>query len=79
MNSDLASHVNTFGIKCLHRPMGYHWNDFASHQWLHETESRPTTSLVHECQLQLYGHVARFLDVTLVRVVLYETTLQGVS
>ncbi len=40
------------------------WNDFVSNQrLLHETESRPVTSIVRESQLRLYGHVARLPDV----------------
>ena len=41
--------------------MGYRWNDFVSNQrLLRETESRPITSIVHQRQLRLYGHVARY-------------------
>lgn len=41
---------------------------------LDETELRPVTSLVFECQLWQYGHVACFL---LIGLFLYETTLTG--
>ena len=41
--------------------MGYRWNDFVSNQRLfRKTESRPITSIVHQQQLRLYGHVARY-------------------
>ncbi len=57
--------LNVSGTKCLCRIMGYCWNDFISNQrLLHETELRPvTTSIVRECQLQLYGYVARLPEV----------------
>ena len=32
-------------------------------QMLHETESRPITSIVHQHQVQLLGHVARYPEV----------------
>lgn len=38
----------------------YRWNDFMSNQRLCG-ESRPVTTLVHEHQLQLCGHVAHLL------------------
>ncbi len=64
LSSDLERRLNVFGTKCFRRIMGYHWNDFVSKQrLLHETESRPVTSIVRERQLRLYGHVARLPDV----------------
>ena len=43
--------------------MRYRWNDFVSNQrLLHETESKPITSIVRQRQLRLYGHVARYLE-----------------
>ena len=53
--------IDVFGNKCLGRIMGYCWNNFVSHQQLlRETESRPITNIVHQCQLYLYRHVARY-------------------
>ncbi len=64
LNNDLERRLNVFGTKCLRRIMGYRRNDFVSNQrLLHETESRPVTSIVRERQLRLYGHVARLPDV----------------
>ncbi len=64
LTSDLERRLNIFGTKCLRRIMGYCWNDFVSNQrLLHETESRPVTSIVRERQLRLYGPVARLPDV----------------
>ncbi len=64
LNSDLERRLNIFGTKCLRKIMRYRWNDFMSNQrLLHETESRPVTSVVRERQHRLYGHVARLLDV----------------
>ena len=41
--------------------MGYRWNNFVSNQrLLCETESRPSTSIVCQRQLQLCGHLARY-------------------
>ncbi len=63
LSSDLERRLNVFGTKCLDWIMGYHWNDFVSNQrLLHETESRPVTSIVCECQLWLYGHIVHFPD-----------------
>ena len=43
--------------------MWYRWNDFVSNQrLLRETESRPITSIVRQCQLWLYGHVVRYQE-----------------
>ncbi len=64
VNSDLERCLHAFGTKCLHRIMGYRWNDFVSNQrLLHETGSKSVTSIVRERQLRLYGHVARLPDV----------------
>ena len=44
--------------------MGYRWNDFVSNQrQLSVTESRTITTTVHQSQLWLYGHVARYPEV----------------
>ena len=58
---DLKKQIDAFGNKCLCSIMGYCWNDLVSNQrLLRETESRPITSIVHQRQLRLYAHVARF-------------------
>ena len=60
LNADLKRRIDVFGTRCLRRIMGYRWDDFVSNQrLLHETESRPITSIVRQRQLRLYGHVAR--------------------
>ena len=47
----------------LRRILGYHWSDFVSNEWLlRETQMRLVTCIVHERQLRVYGHVARFPD-----------------
>ena len=44
--------------------MGYRWNDSVSNErLLCEIESRPITSIVRQCQLQLHGHVAHYPEV----------------
>ena len=61
MNTEHQSEeqIDVFGNKCLRSILGYRWNDSLSNQrMLHETESRPITSIVRQLQLQLYGHVA---------------------
>ena len=64
LNSDLKRRIDAFGNKCLRRIMGYRWNDYVSNQrLLHETNSRPITSIICQRQLQLFGHVARFPEV----------------
>ncbi len=64
LSGDLERRLNVFRTKCLRRIMGHRWNDFVSNQrLLHETESRPVTSIVRERQLRLYGHVTRLPDV----------------
>ncbi len=64
LNNDLERRFNVFGTRPLYRIMRYRWNDFVSNQrLLHETESRPVTSIVSERQLRLYGHVTRLSDV----------------
>ncbi|KAG0710593.1 putative uncharacterized transposon-derived protein F52C9.6 [Chionoecetes opilio] len=61
LNSDLKRRINAFGNKCLHRIMGYRWDDYVSNQRLYrEAESRPITCIVRQRQLRLYGHVARY-------------------
>ena len=61
VNTDLKRQIDVFGNKCLSSSMVYRWNDFVSNQrLLSETESRHITSLVHQHQLRLYGHVARY-------------------
>ena len=40
------------GIRCLCRIIGYYWYDFVSNQRLFcDTNLRPFTSIVHQCQL----------------------------
>ena len=64
LNTDLKRRIDAFGTKCLRRIMGYRWNDFVSNQrLLHETGSRPITSIVRQRQLRLLGHVARYPEV----------------
>lgn len=60
--SDLKRCVDAFGTKCLYRIMGYRWNCHVKPATT-SVKLRPVTSLVHGCQLQLYGHVACFPDV----------------
>ena len=51
------------GTRSLRRILGYRWFDFVSNErLLRETQMRFVTCIVRECQLQLYGHVARFPD-----------------
>ena len=61
LNIDLKRQIDVFGNNCLHRIMGYRWNNFAlNHRLLRETESRPITSIVRQRQFWLYGNVARY-------------------
>ena len=61
LNTDLKRRIDVFGTRCLHRIMGYRWNDFVSNQQLfRETDLRPITSIVRQRQLRLYGHVAQY-------------------
>ena len=47
-------------------------------QLLRETESRPITTIVNQCQLQLYGQVSRYQNLILfVRLFLKEITRGG--
>ena len=63
LTKDLRWRFNSFGTRSLRRILGYRWSDFVSNEWLlRETQMRFVTCLVHERQLRLYGHVARFPD-----------------
>ena len=63
LTRDLRWRLNSFGTRSLQRILGYHWSDFVSNErLLRETQMRFITSIVPECQLQLYGHVAHFPD-----------------
>ena len=63
LTRDLRWGLNPFGTRSLQRILGYRWSDFVSNeQLLRETQMRFVTCIVHEYQLQLYGHVARFPD-----------------
>ena len=48
LDTDLKRQIVIFGNKCLRNIM----------QLLRETESRPITTIIHQRQLLLYGHVA---------------------
>ena len=59
--SDLRQKLNSFGTRSLRRILGDCWSDFVSNeQLLRETQMRFVTCIVHEHQLWLSGHVARF-------------------
>ena len=63
LTRDLRRRLHSFGTRSLQRILGYHWSDFVSNErLLRETQMRFVTCIVHERQLQLYGHVARFPD-----------------
>ena len=63
VTKDLRRRLNSFGIRSLRRILGYRWSDFVSNERLQrETQMRFVTCIVHEHQLRLYGHVARFRD-----------------
>ncbi len=49
--------------RSLRRILGDRWSDFVSNEWLpRETQMRFVTSIVRECQVWLYGHMAHFSD-----------------
>ena len=61
LNTDLKRRINIFGTRCLRKIMGYHWYYFLSNQQLfRETNTRPTTNIIRQCQEQLYERVARY-------------------
>ena len=61
LTRDLRWGLNSFGSRSLRIILGYCWSDFVSNErLLRETQMRFVTCIVRECQLQLYGHVARF-------------------
>ena len=63
LNTDLKRQIDVFGNKCLRSITVYRWNDFVSNQRLfRKTESRSITSIVHQHQLRLYGHVTRYSE-----------------
>ena len=63
LTKDLRRRLNSFGTRSLRRILGYRWSDFVSNErLLRETQMRFVTCIVHEHQLRLYGHVARFPD-----------------
>ena len=50
-------------LRSLRRILGSHWSEFVStEQLLRETQMRFVSCIVHEPQLRLSGHVARFPD-----------------
>ena len=61
LTKDLRRRLNSFGTRALRRILSYRWSDFVSNKrFLRETQMRFVTCVICECQLQLYGHVARF-------------------
>ena len=63
LTKDLRRRLNSFGTWSLWKILGYRWSDFVSNErLLRETQMRFVTCIVHERQLRLYGHVARFPD-----------------
>ena len=63
LSRDLRRRLSSFGTRSLRRILGYRWSDFVSNErLLRETQIRFVTCIVHEHQLQLYGHVAHFPD-----------------
>ena len=63
LTRDLRQRLNSFGTRSLRRILSYRWSDFVSNeQLLRETQKRFVTCIVHERQLLLSGHVARFPD-----------------
>ena len=63
LTMDLRWRLNSFGTRSLRRILGYRWSDFVSNErLLRKTQMRFVTCIVRECQLRLYGHVARFPD-----------------
>ena len=63
LTKDLRQKLNSFGTRSLWRILGDRWSDFVSNErLLRETQMRFVICIVHERQLRLYGHVARFPD-----------------
>ena len=63
LTRDLRWRLNSFGTRSLWKILGHCWPDFVSNErLLRETQMRFVTCIVRECQLRLYGHVARFPD-----------------
>ena len=63
LTRDLRRSLNSFGTRSLWRILGDCCSDFVSNeQLLREIQMRFVTRIVHGCQLQLHGHVARFPD-----------------
>ena len=63
LTSDLRWILTSFGTWSLRRILGSRGSDFVSNErLLRETQMRFVTCIVRECQLRLYGHVARFPD-----------------
>jgi len=63
LTRDLRRRLNSFGTRSLPRILVYCWSDLVSNeQLMRETQMRFVTCIVRECQLWLYGHVARFPD-----------------
>ena len=63
LTRDVRQRLNSFGTRSLRRIIGHYWSDFVSNErLLRKTQMRFVTCIVREHQLQLYGHVAHFLD-----------------
>ena len=63
LTKDLRWRLNSFGTRSLRRILGYRWSNFVSNErLLRETQRRFVPCIVRECQMWLYGHVARFTD-----------------
>ena len=63
LTKDLRWRLHSFGTRSLRRILGYLWSDFVSNErLLREAQIRFVTYIVHERQLRLYGHAARFPD-----------------
>ena len=60
--SDPAGQIlNVFGTGSLRRILGYHWSDHVSNErLLRENRMRPVICMIHERQMRLCSHVARF-------------------
>ena len=63
LTRDLRRRLNSFGTGSLCGILFYRWSEFVSNECLlRETQMRFVTCVVHERQLRLCGHVARFPD-----------------
>ena len=63
LTKDLRRKLNSFSNRSLQRLIGHHWSDFVPNEHLlRETHLTVVTSIIHEHQLLLYGHVAHFHD-----------------